>query len=243
MEITYINHSGFLIEWETCYFLFDYYKGDIPQLDRDKKLYIFVSHNHGDHFNPEIFSFRDKVKDISFILSSDVKPGKYHEENGSREGISDKILSVKPRMTYEFNDNNKDTIILQTLKSTDSGVAFLIDYQGKRIYHAGDLNLWVWKEETKEYNNNMTTMFHQEMESLKGRRIDVAFVPLDPRQEEWYSLGLESLLEVATLKYVFPMHFWDNPDIIRQFKEEKASAFVYTQIMSIKGDGQKWSLE
>ncbi|MBP1754948.1 MAG: fold metallo-hydrolase [Firmicutes bacterium] len=33
MIITYIGHSGFLIEWDNCYWLFDYFKGEIPALD------------------------------------------------------------------------------------------------------------------------------------------------------------------------------------------------------------------
>ena len=27
MKVTYINHSGFLIETRDCYYIFDYYKG------------------------------------------------------------------------------------------------------------------------------------------------------------------------------------------------------------------------
>ena len=30
MKITYINHSGFLIETRDCYYIFDYYKGELP---------------------------------------------------------------------------------------------------------------------------------------------------------------------------------------------------------------------
>lgn len=36
MKITYINHSGFLVETEDCYYIFDYYKGDLPTLDKSK---------------------------------------------------------------------------------------------------------------------------------------------------------------------------------------------------------------
>ena len=36
MKITYINHSGFLVETENCYYVFDYYKGEIPRLDKSK---------------------------------------------------------------------------------------------------------------------------------------------------------------------------------------------------------------
>lgn len=36
MKITYINHSGFLVETEDSYHIFDYYKGDLPTLDKSK---------------------------------------------------------------------------------------------------------------------------------------------------------------------------------------------------------------
>lgn len=36
MKITYINHSGFLVEADDCYYIFDYYKGDLSALDKSK---------------------------------------------------------------------------------------------------------------------------------------------------------------------------------------------------------------
>ena len=32
MKITYIHHSGFLVETEQCYYLFDYEKGNLPEM-------------------------------------------------------------------------------------------------------------------------------------------------------------------------------------------------------------------
>ena len=56
MKVTYLNHSGFLLEWKNSYFLFDYYKGELPELNSEKDVFVFCSHSHHDHFNPEIFS-------------------------------------------------------------------------------------------------------------------------------------------------------------------------------------------
>jgi L-ascorbate metabolism protein UlaG (beta-lactamase superfamily) len=244
MEITYIGHSGFLIQWETCYWLFDYYKGVIPKLDSNKKIFVFASHKHADHFNPEIFKLNDKYPNIQYVLSSDIKLKK---ENYTKLGVTDeilnKIVSVKPSNEYELQDVNNNQIILKTLKSTDCGIAFLLHFQGKTIYHAGDLNLWVWKEETKQYNNNMTAMFHMEMNALKDLPIDIAFAPLDPRQEEWYYLGLEELLNTAKVGYVFPMHFWEKPDIIGQYKQERGMYVNNAIIMDIGQDGQIFHIE
>ena len=43
IDVTYIGHSGFLIKWDACYWLFDYYRGDIPELDPGKALIVFVT--------------------------------------------------------------------------------------------------------------------------------------------------------------------------------------------------------
>ena len=38
MKVIYLGHSGFFVEMEDACFLFDYYKGDLPEADRGKKL-------------------------------------------------------------------------------------------------------------------------------------------------------------------------------------------------------------
>jgi L-ascorbate metabolism protein UlaG (beta-lactamase superfamily) len=243
LKITYIDHSGFLIEWDTCYWLFDYYKGEIPEMASEKKLFVFVSHKHEDHFNPEIFKLYDRHKEVEYILSSDIRVTKETlAKYGYSEEILNKTVSVKPTNEYELWDLKQNKIRLKTLKSTDCGVAFLLQYQGKTIYHAGDLNLWVWKEESKQYNNNMTANFLKEMDALKDITIDIAFAPLDPRQEDWYYLGLEKLINTAQVKFLFPMHFWDKPDIIKKYKSERNSYVNNARIMEISQNSQKWEM-
>ena len=31
MNVTYINHSGFIVETESCYIIFDYFNGELPE--------------------------------------------------------------------------------------------------------------------------------------------------------------------------------------------------------------------
>ena len=59
MRITYIRHSAFLVEWEDIVCLFDYAEGNLPEIARDKRLCVFGSHRHSDHFNPEKFTTAD----------------------------------------------------------------------------------------------------------------------------------------------------------------------------------------
>ena len=46
MKITYLRHSGFLVEMTQVWLLFDYYRGEIPAFPKGKKGYVFVSHRH-----------------------------------------------------------------------------------------------------------------------------------------------------------------------------------------------------
>ena len=76
MNMTYLHHSGFQIETKHSVLLFDYYtqngmfdrvnEGDFPH----KKFYIFVSHGHGDHYDPAILRWADRAH---YILSDDVE--------------------------------------------------------------------------------------------------------------------------------------------------------------------------
>lgn len=55
IRVTYIYHSGFCVETESSYYIFDYYKGELPALNRQKSVYVFSSHFHEDHYNPKVF--------------------------------------------------------------------------------------------------------------------------------------------------------------------------------------------
>lgn len=200
MKITYIYHSSYLIETETCYMLFDYFKGDLPPIQKDKPIYIFSSHSHYDHFDMSVF---DIFKDYNakYILSRDILK-KYN--------IQDKnAIQVYANKNYEIDNLN-----ITTLKSTDLGVAYLVYCDNKVIFHSGDLHYWVWQEETKQYNNNMTANYKKEIDKLVGIDIDVAFIPVDPRQEDWYNNGINYIMQNLNVKNIFPMHMWDKYEII-----------------------------
>ena len=56
MKITFLGHSGYAVEISGLLLVFDYETGCLP-LDSDPaEAVFFVSHQHQDHFNPQIFS-------------------------------------------------------------------------------------------------------------------------------------------------------------------------------------------
>ncbi len=210
MKITYICHSGFLIETKDCYYLFDYYKGELPTLNTEKPILVFASHSHRDHYNREIFSLLKSMgmQNITAILAKDISPKKYPDDVD--------VIKVTFHQKYELPHNT----LLETLLSTDAGVAFVVHCPEGTIYHAGDLNDWVWENETEQYNKQMTGSYRHEINMLKDTTIDIAFVPLDPRQEKYYAKGMLYFLKKVNVKKVYPMHYWNRPSIIEKFLEE-----------------------
>lgn len=243
MKVTYLGHSGFSVEWENCFWIFDYEEGQLPEFPEGKQGLVFVSHKHGDHFNPEIFRWREKYPGIEYILDRGIYLNhRIKELYRLTEWDLQQIREIQARQTYSLEDGRGGQITLKTLKSTDCGVAFLLEYQGRRLYHAGDLNWWLWEGESKQSANNMTASFRRELEQLKGIKLDAAFVPLDPRQGKNAYLGLDALMGTAQVERVFPMHFWNDYSIIGKMKAQPCAEAYRDRIVEIQEQGQSWEI-
>lgn len=208
MKVTFIEHSGFMVEMEQNVLLFDYYQGEIPSFDGSKTLYVFASHSHADHYDPAIWKLKEQYKDIHYILSDDIKD--------NEDAVVMKAHEKKEVAGIE----------IETLRSNDMGVAFLVKVEGKTIYHAGDLNWWHWNGEPEEDNEYYKKTFQDEMKYLEGKKIDLAFMLLDPRQEDKYCWGMNYFLEHTDSKVVFPMHCFEHYKINHHYLN--------------CGDGRRW---
>lgn len=215
MKVTYIYHSGFLVETAVCYYLFDYYKGDIPRLDIGKPIFVFVSHRHPDHYNPDIFDMLAEkgMKRIIAVLAKDIPEKKRPVALGC-EKFDLRVVTF--HQTYELPCGT----VAETLQSTDRGVAFIVKCSEGTIYHAGDLNEWIMDGQTEQYNRQMTGNFRHEIDILSPTAVDIAFHPLDPRLGDYYDRGLLYLLQKVKIGRVYPMHYWEHPQIIDRFREE-----------------------
>ena len=130
------------------------------------------------------------------------------------------LLSVSSRRTYSLPQGQT----LSTFLSTDKGVAFLIRDKEECFYHPGDLNDWVWEEESDSYNRQMTGSYRKEIDplaqDLDGSALTAAFVVLDPRQENDYARGMLYFLKKISCDRIYPMHYWEQPEIITRFLAE-----------------------
>lgn len=239
MNVTYISHSGFLVETKQYVFLFDYFKGIIPKIPKEKKLIACASHKHHDHFNAEIFQLAKDHKDVLFLLSKDIKMSEgYMDRLEVPQEARDKILYIGKNQELDLNED----IHVKTLTSTDEGVAFLITVEGKTIYHAGDLNWWSWRGESEQEYKEMTDAFMREMKKLEGEALDIAFIPLDPRQEERFFWGFDVLMKTAHINTAFPMHCWDDYSVIPKLCGMKESLSYRDRIVTITAEGQQFEV-
>ena len=241
MKVTYLYHSGFLVECENCAFLFDYIRGELPDLPVQIPLFVFCSHSHRDHFCQDIFRIFAGHPNTIFILAKQIPMSESRMRN---LGLTKKehLIRLSAGAEIQLADSQGAPIVIKTLASTDMGVAFLLEYQGRRLYHAGDLNDWQWEEEDPVWNHHMHQRFIKQMEKLRNTAIYLAFVPLDPRQETFAYGGLSTLLQTADIENVMPMHMWDDYDIIRRWKRETGLPDRTYRLLEIQKEGQVFYL-
>lgn len=231
MKITYLDHSGFAVDLGDKLLIFDYYRGELPAGTSDRKLYVFSSHAHQDHFQKKIFAWSGD-RDVTYILSKDIRKNAA-AKNAPGEGV----YYLAPRQELPL-----DGLSVRTLRSTDAGVAFLVETEGKVIYHAGDLNWWHWEEEDDAYNRMMRGDYQKEIETLTGEKIDLAFVVLDPRQEEQFYWGFDWYMRHTDTKIVFPMHMWKQYEVQDRLIGMEVSEPYREKIMRIREMGQVFEL-
>lgn len=226
MKYTFLGHSAFLVESEAYLMLFDSTTGSVPLPSDTKPLFVFASHRHADHYDPSIFSLAERRGHTVFFLSSDIPP--------TNVPFPYTINKVGP-----YEENIVEGVVVKTLKSTDEGVAFVVEVEGKSIYFAGDLNHWHWQGESEAYNEAMAEAYHKELELLPSH-LDCAFIPVDPRLGDFYSLGAKDLVSRVAVDTLVPMHFWGDYSVCSKLKKELAESGV--NVVLLEAVPQTWRI-
>lgn len=230
MKLDYIYHSGFAIEADGVTVIADYYKDSSEEvynkgivhdylLERPGTIYVLSSHFHPDHFNREILSWKTLRPDIRYIFSKDIL--KHHRASAEDATYIDK------------GDIYQDEHIrIEAFGSTDVGISFLIDLQGQRIFHAGDLNNWHWSQEsTPEEIHKAEGDFLAEVKILQqtAPTIDLVMFPVDSRIGKDYMRGAEQFVERIKTTIFVPMHFsedYKGGNAFQPFAQSKGCLFL-----------------
>lgn len=217
MKLTYIYHSCFVLEIERCIILFDYYKDTKGKhgyvhdyvLNQPKPLYILSSHFHPDHFSREIFQWKEQKKNIVYLLSHDILKRK-------------KVTEEEAIFLQKGDDYTDDCLLVRAFGSTDVGVSFEVECEGWKVFHAGDLNNWHWKDESTEREVKMAEgNYLHELKALRAvcPHLDLVMFPVDPRIGTDFARGAEQFVDYIQVGNFVPMHFWERPNEVKPFGE------------------------
>lgn len=239
MNVTYYHHSGFSAALDGALLVFDYWLGENGELPEEKRItpaflqqfreiVVFISHEHPDHMDPEVFEWR-KYAPVTYIVAADMPIG----TRGKRMAPGD-ALQVSQR------------IRVQAFESTDLGVSFLVDVDGVRLFHAGDLNFWHWREEsTVKEIDEADEAFRAAVEPIAKasaeKPIDLAFFPVDPRQGRLFDAGANYFILTVKPRLLMPMHFWGRAEIAVEFA--RRSRCRQTEVVAMTRPGEQIRLE
>lgn len=228
MELIYIFHSGFALLGDGYTLIMDYFRdteeGTVQKVlsERDPcttRGFVLASHFHPDHFNKEVLEWKAQYPDLVYVFSKDIlRHRRAHKEDA---------VWLKKGEVYA-----DDTLSIRAFGSTDVGVSFLIETEGKKIFHAGDLNNWHWMDESTETEwKGAEKNFLHELNDLYAytREVDVAMFPVDPRLGKEYMRGPKQFVEKIKTNIFVPMHFepeYEKANAFRSIAEANGAHFV-----------------
>ncbi len=234
--IWYLGHAGWAVKTKNHLLIFDYVwvprSGNIPEnpsladgyIDpaeiKDLSVFVFVSHRHGDHFDPMIFEWKKSVRNIRYIFGweADQNP-QYHY-----------LTEPKTKRTIDgveiFNINHEFDGIPEG--------AFLVKGDGLVIYHSGDHGS-TGEESNPLFRENIDYLAQQE------KKVDVAFISqFGNRAGGEVNNGDLYTIDKLGPKVTFPMHQGGGERFYTNFAEEARHKGAKTQIICAKKQGDRF---
>jgi ankyrin repeat protein/L-ascorbate metabolism protein UlaG (beta-lactamase superfamily) len=165
-----LGHCGFAVRTRSRLLIFDYFSrggprpakpslanGFVdPEEIKDLDVTVFVSHSHGDHFDPVILGWRPAIRNIRYVFG-------WNAEKGERT-----IDLPAPRASTTIGGMEVFTVNGEHNDVPEA--AYLVKVDGLSIYHAGDYI-------------SPVDAFRADMDYLldKAGRVDIAFISQFPQ--------------------------------------------------------------
>jgi L-ascorbate metabolism protein UlaG (beta-lactamase superfamily) len=228
--IWYLGHSGWALKTKNHFLVFDYVESErkapgeshhnevinLSEL-KGKKVSVFVSHEHSDHYSPAIFNWRKVIENINYVL-------------GWKPDIEHSYVYMAPREKKSIDD-----LEILTIKSTDAGVGFLVKVDGLVIFHGGDHAYW----------GGSMNSFAEEINYLAKaeNEFDIVFLALTTgtgQRNESITKGIFYAIEKLQPKVMFPMHAGGREYLYREFAREVQKKKFRTKVCYSLGRGDEF---
>jgi ankyrin repeat protein/L-ascorbate metabolism protein UlaG (beta-lactamase superfamily) len=237
----YTGHCGWVVKTRNHLLIFDYWNrgtnpatpclanGHVdPEEIGDLDVTVFVTHEHGDHFDTTIFDWENRIDRIRYVYGFRPEETREYMRTGYNGPAYD---YVGPRETTSLGGMK-----ISTIAANDAGVGFLIEVDGITIYHAGDHAGWAEGEKQG---------YLDEIDYLAGfaGEIDLAFLNVtgchahDPdalREGTYYTL------EKLEPKVVIPTHASTREYVYFEAAERAAEDGITISYACPKGRGDRF---
>lgn len=206
MKLIYLGHSVFMIEEGDFKAIIDPFLNGNPSsplkpADITELTHIFVTHGHGDHIGDSV----ELAKNNNALVITNAEISGYLSE----KGVKTHAMHIGGRYKFDFGTVKLTPALHGSAIPTENGprdggnpCGFVIEVNGKKIYHAGDTGL---------------TM---DMILLEVEDVDVALIPIGGN----YTMDITDALravEFVKPKLTIPMHYGTFPVITADPQEFK----------------------
>jgi len=229
VSMWHLGHCGWALKTADHFLIFDYWNSggdpDTPCLAnghidpaeiRDERVYVFVTHEHTDHFDPVIFEWAESLPNVTYIFGfrPELQPP-YRQEGYS----GPEYTYVGPR-----EHTRVDGMDIRTIDANDAGVGFLIEVDGLTLYHAGDHAGWAEGERDGYFAEiDYIAPFVDDL--------DMAFLNVTgchAHDPDALREGTIYTIEALAPKLIIPTHAGGREHIYLQAREEAEGAGIDT---------------
>lgn len=212
--VSYFFHSAFTVSLQKTLLVFSYRQKDLPQLAESQYLsekdfqgfnniLVFVPSASAAHHDPVIYTWKQSFP-ITYIMPPEAA-------KTAPRAANVRICREGDKFTIGHSEIN-------VFGSTDTGVSYLVTAEGLSTFHAGDLNLWHWREEnTLREIARAEALFYEKVAKIPKDVIDLCFFPLDPNQGGFYDAGANHFIMSLRPRVFFPMHFGMRSEIANEY--------------------------
>lgn len=193
LEITFIGHGTLMFEFDGKVIHVDPVSREADYKSMPKADIILVTHEHGDHLDPEAIAKIDKQGTV--VIATEKCAAKLKGAKVMKNGEAETVDGIKIEAVPAYNIVNKRPSG-EPFHPKGDGNGYILTFGDKRVYIAGDT------ENTPE------------MKALKN--IDVAFLPMNLP----YTMTPEMVADAAKAfhpKMLYPYHY-DETDTSRLVK-------------------------
>jgi len=227
----YLGHCGWACKTKSSFLIFDYWENgpepDQPclangHIDPEEleglDVYVFVSHEHGDHFDPTIFWWHRVHEKVTYVLGWE--PPKAPE-----------YVYTAPRTTNKIGG-----MTVTAIDANDAGVGFLVEVDGLKLYHAGDHAGWA---------DGQREGYTREIDFLaeKVNAVDIAFLNItgchtnDPVA---LAEGTAYTLKKLPARMMVPTHAGDREHLYEEYAQKAAREKWKTEVICPENRGDRF---